>query len=84
VVHPPTTLWRPASDQLLSEGTRTEVDGVGQDEAGDDSPYEASEARWFSGGNGGVPAPVAAPMVVDGGGSSLQHRGRGEGVRHTG
>jgi hypothetical protein len=46
-------------------------DGVGQDEAGGNSPYEASEARWFHGGNGGVPASAAAPMVVDGGGSAM-------------
>jgi hypothetical protein len=59
-------------------------DGAEQDEMGGESLYKASEVRQFRGGNGGGPAPTAAPVVIVGGGSALQHRGREEGVRHMG
>jgi hypothetical protein len=78
----------PADDTVATRSRRRapglKWDGVGQDAMGNDSPYQAGEARWFYGGNDGVPALTAAPVVVDGGGSALQHRGREEGVRHTG
>jgi hypothetical protein len=51
-------------------------------DTGQHGPAEAhhgglATAGWFSGGNnnGGVPAPIAAPVIAVGDGRPLQHQG---------